>query len=209
MHPRDPFGRIMQDHFLKLNSTLHALRQYPDTAAQTRRFLDKASILIIHTYYLLWSTRRYLISVFWSSGLGAVCVSGYEWLLSRAGPGGGELQSGESGAFWWVWGQLLKCVLLSLVLKSYFLVIILNRMILYISVYPQEWHQKCSHYFILTASRGSLMEQASLPTHTPGIILFSSHTNTNLTLEKKHVYQTVKVTLHPLSFLQDVQRHTE
>uniref|UniRef100_A0A8C4IYZ4 tRNA wybutosine-synthesizing protein 4 n=1 Tax=Dicentrarchus labrax TaxID=13489 RepID=A0A8C4IYZ4_DICLA len=34
IHPHDPFGRIMQDHFLKLNSTLHALRQYPDTATQ-------------------------------------------------------------------------------------------------------------------------------------------------------------------------------
>uniref|UniRef100_A0A8C9ZDR5 tRNA wybutosine-synthesizing protein 4 n=1 Tax=Sander lucioperca TaxID=283035 RepID=A0A8C9ZDR5_SANLU len=41
IHPLDPFGRIMQDHFLKLNSTLHALLQYPDTAAQRNRFLDK------------------------------------------------------------------------------------------------------------------------------------------------------------------------
>lgn len=27
----------------------------------------------------------------------------------------------------------------------------------------QEWNQKCSHYFILTASRGALMEKALLP----------------------------------------------
>ncbi|KAM7380210.1 hypothetical protein PAMP_003523 [Pampus punctatissimus] len=40
IRPGDPFGRIMQDHFLKLNSTLHALQQYPDAAAQTHRFLD-------------------------------------------------------------------------------------------------------------------------------------------------------------------------
>ncbi|XP_075966825.1 tRNA wybutosine-synthesizing protein 4 [Anarhichas minor] len=73
IHPQDPFGRIMQDHFLKLNSTLHALRQYPDTAAQRRRFLDKAR-------------------------LGAVRVSGCERLLPRAGPRGGEVQSGEPGA---------------------------------------------------------------------------------------------------------------
>lgn len=45
IRPQDPFGRIMQDHFLKLNSTLHALRDYPDTAAQTQRFLYKARIL--------------------------------------------------------------------------------------------------------------------------------------------------------------------
>lgn len=44
IHPHDPFGHIMQDHFLKLNSTLHALRQYPDAAAQRHRFLDKASV---------------------------------------------------------------------------------------------------------------------------------------------------------------------
>ena len=36
-----------------------------------------------------------------------------------------------------------------------------------VSVHPQEWHQKCSHYFILTASRGSCMNQALL-THPPG-----------------------------------------
>lgn len=29
-------------------------------------------------------------------------------------------------------------------------------------MHPQEWHLKCSHYFILTASRGSLMIQALL-----------------------------------------------
>ncbi|MEQ2216102.1 hypothetical protein XENOCAPTIV_010725, partial [Xenoophorus captivus] len=41
IHPEDPFGRVMQDHFLKLNSALHALQLYPDLSAQRRRFLDK------------------------------------------------------------------------------------------------------------------------------------------------------------------------
>lgn len=50
IHPHDPFGQIMQDHFLKLNSTLHALQQYPDTAAQRYRFLDKASIQTLCPY---------------------------------------------------------------------------------------------------------------------------------------------------------------
>lgn len=49
IRPHDPFGRIMQDHFLKLNSSIHSLQQYPDTAAQRRRFLDKASMQTIHT----------------------------------------------------------------------------------------------------------------------------------------------------------------
>lgn len=44
IRPCDPFGRIMQDHFLKLNSALQAVRRYPDTAAQRRRFLDEASV---------------------------------------------------------------------------------------------------------------------------------------------------------------------
>lgn len=42
-----------------------------------------------------------------------------------------------------------------------------------VSVCPQEWHQKCSHYFILTASRGSLMAQALL-LHAPGSYHFIS-----------------------------------
>lgn len=42
--PNDPFGRIMQNHFLKLNSRLHAITEYPDCAAQKRRFLDLASV---------------------------------------------------------------------------------------------------------------------------------------------------------------------
>lgn len=46
--PRDPFGQIMQDHFRKINSSLHSLRQYPDAAAQRCRFLDQASMQTIH-----------------------------------------------------------------------------------------------------------------------------------------------------------------
>ncbi|NXE57171.1 TYW4 protein, partial [Casuarius casuarius] len=41
MHPEDPFGRVMQQHFSQLNSTLHSLAQYPDREAQRRRFLQK------------------------------------------------------------------------------------------------------------------------------------------------------------------------
>lgn len=43
VRPHDPFGCVMQEHFLKMNSPLHALTQYPDVSAQRQRFLDKAS----------------------------------------------------------------------------------------------------------------------------------------------------------------------
>lgn len=39
--PDDPFGVIMQNHFLRINSRLHALREYPDPSAQKQRFLDR------------------------------------------------------------------------------------------------------------------------------------------------------------------------
>ncbi|KAM6955432.1 tRNA wybutosine-synthesizing protein 4 [Lycodopsis pacificus] len=106
MHPQDPFGRIMQDHFLKLNSTLHALRQYPDAAAQRRRFLDKG----------------------WEQ---CVCLDVNDFYL-------GLLPEEE------------RCRVESLEPFDEY----------------EEWHQKCSHYFILTASQGSLMAQALL-THAP------------------------------------------
>lgn len=100
MHPGDPFGRVMQNHFLKLNSTLHGLRRYPDAAAQRRRFLEQASardnlctfggsFCLCTRGFEMWSL---------SSGLGAVRVSGYEPLLPRDGARGGETQGGEPGA---------------------------------------------------------------------------------------------------------------
>uniref|UniRef100_A0A3P8U2N0 tRNA wybutosine-synthesizing protein 4 n=1 Tax=Amphiprion percula TaxID=161767 RepID=A0A3P8U2N0_AMPPE len=60
IHPHDAFGRIMQEHFLKLNSTLHALQQYPDTSAQRQRFLDKASTVCLdmNDFYLGLVLRR-------------------------------------------------------------------------------------------------------------------------------------------------------
>ncbi|TKS67878.1 tRNA wybutosine-synthesizing protein 4 [Collichthys lucidus] len=106
IHPHDPFGQIMQDHFLKLNSTLHALRQYPDTAAQRHRFLDKG----------------------WEQ---CVCLDMNVFYL-------GLVPEEE------------RCRVENLEPFDEY----------------EEWHQKCSHYFILTASRGSLMAQALL-THAP------------------------------------------
>ncbi|XP_072253674.1 tRNA wybutosine-synthesizing protein 4 [Leuresthes tenuis] len=102
IHPHDPFGRIMQEHFLKLNSTLHALQLYPDTSAQRLRFLEKG----------------------WEQ---CVCLDMndfYEGLVPEE-----ERARVES-------------------LEPF--------------DEHEEWHLKCSHYFILTASRGALLEQALL-----------------------------------------------
>ncbi|XP_009868966.1 PREDICTED: tRNA wybutosine-synthesizing protein 4, partial [Apaloderma vittatum] len=41
MHPQDPFGRVMQQHFSRLSSALRSLARYPDGEAQQRRFLEK------------------------------------------------------------------------------------------------------------------------------------------------------------------------
>ncbi|MBN3307265.1 TYW4 protein, partial [Amia calva] len=107
LRPHDPFGRVMQDHFLRLNSTLHALSQYPDTAAQTRRFLDRG----------------------WGS---CVCLDMNQFYLGHLG--GAERHRVEA-------------------------------------LEPfdefEEWHLKCSHYFILVASKGSLTSQ-SMITPPPG-----------------------------------------
>uniref|UniRef100_A0A8C5HNZ0 tRNA wybutosine-synthesizing protein 4 n=2 Tax=Gouania willdenowi TaxID=441366 RepID=A0A8C5HNZ0_GOUWI len=102
IRPHDPFGRIMQEHFQKLNSTLHALRQYPDIAAQRARFLEKG-----------WECCE--------------CVDMNDFFLNLISEDERErVQSLEPFDE------------------------------------HEEWHQKCSHYFILTASQGALMETALL-----------------------------------------------
>uniref|UniRef100_A0A673IG50 tRNA wybutosine-synthesizing protein 4 n=1 Tax=Sinocyclocheilus rhinocerous TaxID=307959 RepID=A0A673IG50_9TELE len=102
IHPDDPFGRVMQNHFLKLNSTIHALKQYPDTVAQTQRFIQK----------------------------------GWE-----------------------------KCVCLDMN-QFYFDLLLEDERQRVEGLEPfdefEEWNQKCSHYFILTASKGSVTNQALL-----------------------------------------------
>lgn len=42
VRPRDPFGRVMQQHFSRRNSALRSLARYPDCGAQHRRFLEQA-----------------------------------------------------------------------------------------------------------------------------------------------------------------------
>lgn len=103
IHPSDPFGQIMQDHFKKLNSTLHALQQYPDVETQQHRFLDNG----------------------WEQ---CVCF--------------------DMNTFYFgVVPEVEKLKIENLEPFDEY----------------EEWHQKCSHYFILTASRGSLTAHEILP----------------------------------------------
>ncbi|XP_035187137.1 tRNA wybutosine-synthesizing protein 4 [Oxyura jamaicensis] len=107
MHPEDPFGRVMQQHFSQLNSALHSLSQYPDCEAQQRRFFEKGwtecSVMDMNEFFIC-------------------CTPENEQQRVQA------LEPFDE---------------------------------------YEEWHLKCSHYFVLTASKG--ME----PTWTP---LLSSQT---------------------------------
>ncbi|KAG5283537.1 hypothetical protein AALO_G00043150 [Alosa alosa] len=109
IRPLDPFGRVMQAHFLKLNSALHALQSYPCVAAQRQRFLSKG----------------------WEE---CVCVDMNQFYLGLVPQQERDRVEGLEP------------------FDEY-----------------EEWHQKCSHYFILTASKGSLTSQALLipPTVSP------------------------------------------
>ncbi|NXL67287.1 TYW4 protein, partial [Chordeiles acutipennis] len=94
MHPEDPFGRVMQQHFSQLNSALHSLAQYPDCGAQQRRFLEKG-----------WTE----CSVMDMNEFFTCCTPEDEQQRVRA------LEPFDE---------------------------------------YEEWHLKCSHYFVLTASKG-------------------------------------------------------
>ncbi|NWU73394.1 TYW4 protein, partial [Pterocles burchelli] len=94
MHPGDPFGRVMQQHFSQLNSALRSLAQYPDCQAQQRRFLEKG-----------WTE----CSVMDMNEFFTCCTPEDEQQRVQA------LEPFDE---------------------------------------YEEWHLKCSHYFVLTASKG-------------------------------------------------------
>ncbi|NXC44499.1 TYW4 protein, partial [Penelope pileata] len=94
MHPEDPFGRVMQQHFSQLNSALHSLSQYPDCEAQQRRFFEKG-----------WTE----CSVMDMNEFFTCCTPEDEQRRVQA------LEPFDE---------------------------------------YEEWHLKCSHYFVLTASKG-------------------------------------------------------
>ncbi|XP_019380889.1 PREDICTED: tRNA wybutosine-synthesizing protein 4 [Gavialis gangeticus] len=94
MHPEDPFGHIMQQHFSRLNSALHGLAQYPDCEAQRRRFLQQG-----------W-TECFIVDM---NQFYTLCIPAEERQRVQA------LEPFDE---------------------------------------YEEWHLKCSHYFILVASKG-------------------------------------------------------
>ncbi|XP_056891644.1 tRNA wybutosine-synthesizing protein 4 [Takifugu flavidus] len=123
IRPNDPFGRIMQNHFLKINSRLHAITEYPDCSAQKRRFLD----------------------------LG--------------------------------WDQ---CVCLDM--NQFYLGLVLEEERCRVEALEpfdehEEWHLKCSHYFILTASRGSLTTRALLQDDPVPSVVPSSRSHSVLSVQ--------------------------
>ncbi|KFV46784.1 Leucine carboxyl methyltransferase 2, partial [Tyto alba] len=94
MHPEDPFGRVMQQHFSQMNSALRSLAQYPDCKAQQRRFFEKG-----------WTE----CSVMDMNEFFTCCTPEDEQQRVQA------LEPFDE---------------------------------------YEEWHLKCSHYFVLTASKG-------------------------------------------------------
>ncbi|NWY58634.1 TYW4 protein, partial [Chionis minor] len=94
IHPEDPFGRVMQQHFRQLNSALNSLAQYPDCEAQQRRFFEKG-----------WTE----CSVMDMNEFFTCCTPEDEQQRVQA------LEPFDE---------------------------------------YEEWHLKCSHYFVLTASKG-------------------------------------------------------
>ncbi|KAJ7418563.1 tRNA wybutosine-synthesizing protein 4 [Pitangus sulphuratus] len=111
VHPEDPFGRVMQQHFSQLNSALHSLTQYPDCEAQQKRFLGRG-----------WTE----CSVMDMNEFFTCCIPEDEQQRVQA------LEPFDE---------------------------------------YEEWHLKCSHYFVLTASKGMdpswtpLLPSVTVPHH--------------------------------------------
>ncbi|XP_043916618.1 tRNA wybutosine-synthesizing protein 4 [Protopterus annectens] len=95
--PDDPFGLVMRQHFRQLNSTLHAVAQYPDAKAQWKRFAE-----------LGWED--------------CTCIDMNEFYF-------GLIPEEE------------------------------RRRTDFLEPFDEyeEWHLKCSHYFILSASKGEMV----------------------------------------------------
>ncbi|XP_067843944.1 tRNA wybutosine-synthesizing protein 4 isoform X2 [Heptranchias perlo] len=103
IRPDDPFGQVMQRHFTRLNSTLHALVQFPRKEAQRKRFLNKG-----------WEECH--------------CIDMNEFYV-------GFIPEQEKQRI-----EMLEPF------DEY-----------------EEWHLKCSHYLILSASKGDLKRCLLLP----------------------------------------------
>nr|XP_033790156.1 tRNA wybutosine-synthesizing protein 4 isoform X2 [Geotrypetes seraphini] len=111
IHPEDPFGQVMQQHFIHLNSKLYALNEYPDHEGQRQRFLlsgwPECQVINMNEFYFNF--------------------------ISRSD----------------------------------------RRRIETLEPFDEfeEWHLKCSHYFILVASKGSLIRNSTLSISTGFLVM--------------------------------------
>ncbi|NXV51169.1 TYW4 protein, partial [Uria aalge] len=112
MHPEDPFGRVMQQHFSQMNSALNSLARYPDCEAQQMRFFEKG-----------WTE----CSVMDMNEFFTCCTPEDEQQRMQA------LEPFDE---------------------------------------YEEWHLKCSHYFVLTASKGMEPSWTPLLSNMTGIVSF-------------------------------------
>uniref|UniRef100_A0A8V0X9P1 tRNA wybutosine-synthesizing protein 4 n=1 Tax=Gallus gallus TaxID=9031 RepID=A0A8V0X9P1_CHICK len=141
MHPEDPFGRVMQQHFRQLNSALRSLSQYPDCEAQQKRFFEKG-----------WTE----CSVMDMNEFFTCCIPEDEQRRVQALEPFDEYE------------QICNCQKCRRENKTGTL-----------SNF-EEWHLKCSHYFVLTASKGMepswtpLLSNVTVPHHHGPIRLAGS-----------------------------------
>ncbi|XP_030068607.1 tRNA wybutosine-synthesizing protein 4 isoform X2 [Microcaecilia unicolor] len=111
IHPEDPFGQVMQQHFIHLNSKLYALSEYPNHEGQRKRFLysgwPKCQVINMNEFHFNF--------------------------ISRSD----------------------------------------RRRIETLEPFDEfeEWHLKCSHYFILVASKGSLIQNSTLSISTGFLVM--------------------------------------
>ncbi|XP_077197122.1 tRNA wybutosine-synthesizing protein 4 isoform X2 [Paroedura picta] len=103
IHPDDPFGQVMQNHFRRCHVQLCSLTQYPDLRAQQMRFVQKG----------------------WAECHAIDMKEFYDHFVSRAE----------------------------------------QRRIQALEPFDEfeEWHLKCSHYFILVALKGELCRASAIP----------------------------------------------
>ncbi|KAH0625303.1 hypothetical protein JD844_033808 [Phrynosoma platyrhinos] len=134
IHPEDPFGRIMQNHFNKLLSPLRSLIHYPNCKAQQLRFLQRG-----------WTE---CCAIDMNQFYGCF-VPGEEQQRIRTLEPFDEFETQR------VIGKLKEQRPLP------------DSVLL---LYLQEWHLKCSHYFILVASKGKSLSPAPVFPNMEGFL---------------------------------------
>nr|XP_021156196.1 tRNA wybutosine-synthesizing protein 4 isoform X2 [Columba livia] len=163
--PRDPFGRVMQQHFSQRGSALRALARYPDCGAQRRRFLEQGwtecSVMDMNEFFTRCTPqeeqqRVQALEPFdeyecEQQPLLAAALRIGETVQHNAAPRAClqvvvRLLSRSQGQFSKSLVAMFRQTLLRLQTDSQVFISFLGLL--------QEWHLKCSHYFVLAASKG-------------------------------------------------------